>query len=140
MSLGDIIGEANGQITNIEVVEVREGSPKLKATGRGSGKGMGVGFTDLITYWQVQRAGGELYGEAATVWMTEDGEICTWKGFGVGRPTGVGGAGSYAVCGAFETNSQKLAPLNGVASVVEFETDDNGNYHWIAYEWKHPSW
>ena len=139
MALGEVIGEANGQITNIEVVGVEEGSPKLKATLRGSGKAMGVAFTDLITYTQVERAGG-LYGEGKTVWLTEDGEICTWKGFGVGRPTGIHGAGSFAVCGVFETKSQKLSRLNTVACIVEYELDDNGNYHWMAYEWKHPSW
>lgn len=139
MGLGEVIGEANGQVTNIEVLSVEEGSPKLKMTLRGSGKAMGVAFTDLVTYWQVERAGG-LYGQGESVWLTEDGEVCTWKGFAVGRPTGINGAGSHAACGAFETKSQKLSRLNTVACIVEYEFDDSGNYHWTACEWQLPSW
>jgi hypothetical protein len=140
MALGDVIGEANGSATNIEVLSVEGGSPRIKVTLRGTGKAKGVGFTDLITYTQVQKSEGILFGDGETVCLTDEGEICTWKGFGVGRPTSAGGAASFAVAGWFDTKSSKLASLNGVACIIEFETDDNGSYHWTAYEWKHPTW
>ena len=138
--LGEVIGEANGTGTNVEVLSVEQGSPKLKVTLRGSGKARGVAFTDLITYTQVEKGEGTLYGEGETVWLTDDGDVCTWKGFGIGRPTSRGGAATFAVAGSFETRSSRLAELNGVCCIVEFELDDHGNYHWTAYEWKHPSW
>ena len=89
--LGDVIGEANGTLTSTEVLSVEQGSPRLRLTLRGSGKAMGVAFTDMITHSLEVRSSGVLYGEGETVWLTEDGEISTWKGFGVGRPTGASG-------------------------------------------------
>ncbi|SRR3989442_1497996 len=138
--LGDVIGEANGTLTSTEVLSVEQGSPRLRLTLRGSGKAMGVAFTDMITHSLEVRSSGVLYGEGETVWLTEDGEISTWKGFGVGRPTGASGGGTFAVAGSIQTESKKLASLNGVACIVEYQLDDKGNYHWTAYEWKHPSW
>jgi hypothetical protein len=138
--LGEVIGEANGTVTSIEVVSVEQGSSKLKVSLRGSGKAMGVAFTDLITYTRVEKVEGIILGDGEAVWLTEDGEVCTWKGFGIGKPSGVGGAETDAVCGWFQTKSAKLAILNTIATIVEYDLDDNGNYHWTAYEWKHPSW
>jgi hypothetical protein len=107
---------------------------------RGNGKAKGVAVTDLITYTQVEKGEGTLFGEGETVWLTDDGQVCTWKGFGIGRPTSAGGAATFAVAGSFETKAPRLADLNGVCCIVEFETEDDGTYHWTAYEWKHPSW
>jgi hypothetical protein len=68
--------------------------------------------------------------------MTEDGELVSWKGFGVGKPTGPGFAASFGVCGAMQTSSERHAHLNGVASVGEYEVDSEGNYSWRLWEWK----
>jgi hypothetical protein len=138
--LGEVIGEANGTVTGIEVVSVEQGSPKLKVSCRGSGKAMGVAFTDLLTFTRVEKAEGIILGSGEAVWLTEDGEVCTWKGFGIGKPSGVGGGEMDACCGWFQTKSAKLAILNSIACLVEFELDDYGNYHHTTYEWKHPSW
>jgi hypothetical protein len=134
--LGDKLGEANGTLAGVRVLSVEEGSPKLEISMRGSGSVLGVAFTDMITYSQVVRPGGIYYGEGETVWLTEDGEVSTWKGFGVGKPTGPGFSSSLAVAGSVQTASTKLARLNGVATVVEYNTDESGNYHWTLWEWK----
>jgi len=77
-----------------------------------------------------------LYGEGQTLFMTKDGEMATWKGFGLGRPTGPGFAVRFAVCGSFQTATPKLARLLDVAILTEFETDENGNYSYKSWEWK----
>jgi hypothetical protein len=56
------------------------------------------------------------------------------------RTASTRGAATFACAGSFETKARRLAELNGVCCIVEYELDDNGNYHWTAYEWKHRSW
>jgi hypothetical protein len=55
-----------------------------------------------------------------------DGGVATWEGFGVGTTTGAGFAASYAVCGTFQTESPRLARLNRVATVSEYDVDEAG--------------
>ena len=110
--------------------------PKLEVACQGSGKLLGQEMTEFITYVQTIRPGGELYGEAQEVVMTADGEMATWTGFGVGRPTGKGFAASFRGGGSFQTTAEKLARLNGVATVAEYEVDEDGNYSYKEWEWK----
>jgi hypothetical protein len=138
--LGETIGEANGRCTGVRVLSVDAGSPQLEISAQGTGKAMGVPFTDMITYSQVMRPGGVLYGEWEMVWLTDDGEVVTSKGFGVGRPTGPGFAESFAAAGSVQTTSKRLAHLNGVAIIGEFDADEQGNYRWTAVEWKGAGW
>ncbi len=49
--------------------------------------------------------------------MTQDGEMVTWKGQGIGRLTGVG-AVSWRGAVYYQTASEKLARLNGIAGVL----------------------
>ena len=64
-----------------------------------------------------------------------DGEIVTWKGIGIGRLL-AGGAVSYRGCLSYSTASAKLARLNSIAGVFEFEVDATGNTHSKVWEWK----
>jgi hypothetical protein len=91
---------------------------------------------EFITYVQTVRPGGVLYGEAQEVGVTADGDTATWTGFGVGRSTGKGFAGSFRGSGSFQTASEKLMRLNGVATVYEYEVDEEGNYSYKEWEWK----
>lgn len=77
-----------------------------------------------------------LYGEGQVVFITPEGEIASWKGFGVGRPTGPSPAARYAVCGSFFTTAKGLVRLHTVATVLEYELDQNGAYRWTMWEWK----
>ncbi len=110
--------------------------PKLEVSCQGNGKLLGQEMTEFITYWQTVRPGGELYGEGQVVMMTQDGQMATWTGFGVGRPTGKGFAASYRVAGSFQTASKQLSRLNGLVTVIEYEVDGNGNYSYKEWEWK----
>ncbi len=123
--LGEKIGEEQGQITGVRVLSV-DGDPKLEVSFQGTGNLLGVETTDIGTYESVMRPDGTIYGEGHGVIMTADGEGVTWKGAGVGTPTGVGMAVSYRGAIYFSTASEKLAALNTYAAVYEFDVDENG--------------
>jgi hypothetical protein len=132
--LGEKLGESSGKFTATRVLSAGP-EPKLEVSFQGRGTLLGVGITDLGTYWQVVRPGGVLYGEGQVVMLTDDGEMAPWIGGGVGRPTGPGYAASYGVFGSFQTASAKLARLNGVATAMEYDVEEDGSYRWTAWEW-----
>jgi hypothetical protein len=39
------------------------------------------------------------------------------------------------VCGSTLTESQALGRLNEVATIVEFDVEEDGSYRWTAWEW-----
>ncbi len=134
--LGEQLGEASGKITATRVLPSDGPTPKLEVSFQGRGKILGVDVDNFGTVIQTIRPRGVLYGEAQTVAITTDGEVATWTGFGVGRPTGHVPAGTMGVCGSIQTASEKLARLNTVANVIEYHVDENGNYAWKMWEWK----
>jgi len=134
--LGEQIGQASGRITGMKVLEYAGARSRFEITFQGRGQIGGVGMMDIGSYWQEVRENQVLYGEGGPVWMTDEGELLSWKGFGVGRPTGSGLAASFGVCGAVQTSASKLAHLNGVATVGEYTVDEDGNYRWTLWEWK----
>jgi hypothetical protein len=93
-------------------------------------------ITNIGTYWQTLRPGGILYGEGEVLYITGDGQSAHWKGFGVGRPTGSFPAGHFAVCGSAETESQALGRFNEIATVIEYDVDQEGNYRYTTWEWR----
>jgi hypothetical protein len=135
--LGEQLGEASGKVTGTRLLRSEGPIPKQEVSFQGSGKMLTVDMNDFGTYFQVvSRPGGVLYGEGQVVIVTPDGDMALWTGFGVGRSTGRFPAGTFGVCGSFQTESQKLAHLNTVATVVEYQVDENGNYTWKLWEWK----
>lgn len=133
--LGDVIGEASGRITGVRILEYAGDRSKVEVSFQGQGKLGAVGVTDLGTYTQETRPGGVLYGEGGPLLMTDEGEVLSWKGFGVGKPTGPGFSASFGCAGSIQTSSERLAHLNGVVSIGEYEVDAEGNYHWTLWEW-----
>jgi hypothetical protein len=134
--LGEQLGEASGKIIVTKILPSDGPTPKLEISFQGSGKLLGMDMNDFCTYWQTVRPGGVLYGEGQNIMITTDGNTAIWTGFGVGRPTGRFPAGTFSVCGSFQTASEKLAHLNTVANVVEYQVDENGNYAWKMWAWK----
>jgi len=66
--------------------------------------------------------------------MTSDGEGATFRGVGVGkfvRP----GVTSWRGSLFYETASAKLAQLNGIAVVFEYEVDEGGKSEGRFYAW-----
>jgi hypothetical protein len=136
MALGDQIGEASGKITGTRVVTPLGGHTRqIEVSFQGSGSLLGHDITDIGTYVQTLRPGGVLYGEGDVLYITADGESAQWRGFGVGRPTGPFPAGHFAVCGSTETESRAWRRLNEIATVAEYDVDQEGNYHYTTWRW-----
>ena len=133
--LGEMLSEEQGKITGIRVLPSEGQDPKMEVSFQASGRLLGVDETDMGTYEAVARPDGTLHGKGQGVIMTADGEVVTWTGEGVARP-GRGLAASWRGAVYHQTASQKLARLNGVAIVFEYEVDESGNVHSKLWEWK----
>ena len=134
--LGEQIGQETGQITGMRVLPGNGGGPKVEVSFQASGTLLGVHGTNMGTYVSVTRPDGTLFGEGQGVVMTEDGEMVAWQGAGVGRFTGHGTAVSWRGATYYQTTSERLSRLNGVAGVFEYETDESGKSEDKTYEWK----
>ena len=134
--LGDLIYEQKGKVTGQRVLDVSPPRVETTFSATGSLKG-GSTVSELGTYWSEARSPEILYGEVIGTTMTNDRtEIATWKGAGIGR---MSGAGKVSFRGAiyFSTISTgKLAYLNNVVGVFEYEVDEAGNTSAKVWEWK----
>ncbi|MFF9843579.1 hypothetical protein [Streptomyces sp. NPDC013740] len=133
--LGDLIGEERGQRTGLRVVSVDGGHPHVEVSFQATGTLLGAAVEDLGTYDSVMQADGTLFGDGQGCTMTQDGDIITWQGTGVGRPDGSGGF-SYRGSIFWETASGAFSRLNGTAGVFEYEEDTDGNATAKVWEWK----
>lgn len=111
------------------------GPVKVDVSFEDGGKMLGASTNGFGTYTFEIRADGSLYGVGKGAEITQDGEMITWKGPGVGKfkPDG---AISYRGILYFRTASQKLARLNNAAGVFEYEIDPKGKAHSKIWEWK----
>jgi len=134
LMLGEMIGESHGKRTAPRVLST---SPVLKVevSFEDSGKILGNEYNGITTYWAESKPDGSLYGEGEGVYLLQNGENATMKGAGAGTIK-AGGAVSYRGAVYFNTSSPKLARLNTVAAVFEFEVDAGGNTNSKFWEWK----
>jgi len=132
--LGEQIGTGQGKRSARRVVEV-EPALKVEVSFEDLTKMLGVDGMNIGTYTSSTRPDGTLDGEGRGVFATMDGQIATWKGIGTGQLK-PGGAVSYRGCLTYNTTSPKLARLNSVAGVFEFEVDAAGNTQTKMWEWK----
>ncbi|HXB75760.1 MAG TPA: hypothetical protein VNY05_46440 [Candidatus Acidoferrales bacterium] len=131
--LGDLIGETTGKRI---VRRVLSSDPlKVEVSFEESGTMLGTPVMGFGTYSSVVRADGSIYGEGEGAMATADGELVSWKGSGLGK-FGAGGAVSYRGILYYRTASQKLALLNTVAGVFEYEVDADGKTQTKVWEWK----
>jgi hypothetical protein len=130
--IGEILGNSSGRMTGIRVLAHN----KLEVSFQGGGKLLGVEMTDIGTYTQTVKAGGVLHGEGQVIMITKDGDMATWTGFGIGKPTGDGFKASYAVAGSIQTESPNLASLNSMTVVTEYDVEENGDFAWTLWQWK----
>lgn len=132
--LGEVIGDLRGKRTGRRVLSVDKGF-KVEVAFESTGKVLGIDVMEVGTYWSESRPDGSLYGEGHGVVIGADGNNATWKGQGVGK-FAEGGAVIYRGAVYYSTTSPKLARLNGVAAVFEFDVDAEGNTHSKLWEWK----
>lgn len=131
--LGDLLGEEHGKIVGYRVLSTA--GPRVEVSFRASGKILGVETMSMGTYVSVAAPGGSMHGEGQGFVTTGDGEMATWSGSGVGKLK-PGGAASWRGAIFYQTTSPKLARLNGIAAVFEFEVDSADNTSSRMWEWK----
>jgi hypothetical protein len=134
--IGEQIGHETGQITGTRVLPSDGGAVQVEVSFQASGTLLGIPVTDMGTYASVTRPDGTLFGEGQGVAITDDGEMVAWKGQGVGRFTGHGMAVSWRGAIYFATTSERLARLNGIAAVFEYDTDEAGKSEDTTFEWR----
>ncbi|HUQ94605.1 MAG TPA: hypothetical protein VM120_23185 [Bryobacteraceae bacterium] len=132
--LGELIGESRGKRTGRRVLSTDAGF-KVEVSFEDNGKVLGIEANNIGTYWSQNRPDGSLYGEGQGVLITREGEMATWKGQGVGKFLG-SGAVSYRGALYYNTASSKLAHLNTIAALFEYEVDAEGTTHTKLWEWK----
>jgi hypothetical protein len=107
----------------------------MEITDRAVGMLCGVHVTSTVTYVGAMRPNGTIAGTGTGSVMTEDGEMATYRGTGVGRLSRPG-VTSWRGAVFYETTSTKLAKLNGIAVVFEYEVDESGKSEGHFQEWK----
>lgn len=136
--LGQLLFESKGRITGQRVISVENGMPKFEISITGTGVFTGsLEVTTTWTYWVIQRPDGTYYSQGQGIIMTRDGrEMATATGRAEGK---IIESGKMRYVGAifYETNSKnKLAFLNHLMGVNEYEVDASRNYEHRLWEWK----
>jgi hypothetical protein len=136
--LGELLFESRGRITSQRVLSVENGIPKFESSIIGTGIFTGsLEVTTSWTYWTIQRPDGTSYSQGQGVIMTKDGrDVATATGRTEGKKIGSGKT-RYVGTLFYETNSKdRLAFLNHLVGVNEYEVDALGNYEHRLWEWK----
>ena len=92
--LGYIIYEQKGKIYWYRVLDTE--GPTIETIITGTGIINGIEVTDIVTYWSkpsstsssLQNDEKVFYAEGQDVISTKEGEMATWKGYGIGRYNG----------------------------------------------------
>ena len=133
--LGEQILEETGKARGVRVLSSFPANVTLETSLDASGTLLGIEHTCIWTYTATVRPDGLVQGEGRAVYTTKDGDVATVLGTGVGKP-GRGLAASWRGSFYFFSDAEKLARLNGVAVVFEYEFDEEGNSIGKAWEWK----
>ena len=134
--LGELIYEQKGKISGYRVLDTE--GPTIETTITGTGIINGIEVTYIVTYWSKpanDSDGKTFYAEGQGVILTKDGEMATWKGYGIGHYNGRNRTDKGSVFFKTSTNG-KLAFLNNKIGVFEYEADENGNTNGKIWEWK----
>lgn len=135
--LGELFYESTGQVTVSRLLSVEGGLPKFETSFENKGKLAGIETTETCTYSAEIRPDGTLQGGGHGVIITQDGQMLTFIGSGVGRFTGQGQAASFRGVIYFHTSSEKLSRFNALAGVYEYEMDETGKgVNYRVWEWK----
>jgi len=130
--LGLQIEEGRGKRTGRRVIAT-DPHLKVEASVEENVTLLGAEGASIITYVSSTKPDGSLHGEGEGVFASAQGDMVTWKGTGVGLFT-EGGAIHYCGSVSFTTTSQKLANLNGISGVFQWEIDPQGNTHSRIWE------
>jgi hypothetical protein len=133
--LGELIGEMEGKVSSQRVIDVK--GPTMETSVTASGKLRDVQVIETLTYVANTSSKGVLHGVGnGIITTTEDGDLATYTGEGIGR---FDASGVLKWRGAifFEASSEgKLGFLNNIVGVFEAEVDAQGNFRDKTWEWK----
>jgi hypothetical protein len=129
---GEKIGEGNGQRGMRRVLSTQPNF-KVEVSFEETGKLMGVEGMNMGTYTAITKPDGSLEGVGEGVFATLDGEFVTWRGMGVGHFVEAG-AVHYTGMLSYSTTSTKLAKLNAITAMFEFDVDATGKTRSKVYD------
>lgn len=135
--LGEKIGETVGKTTGRRVLQNEHGhGMTMEITMEEHGKLLGHDMVNYGTYSAVM-CGKHLEGVGQGIAMTPEGESATWTATGVGNFTGKGMGVAWRGSLTYHTESAKLAKLNGLCALFEYDIDETGNAtKGRVFEWK----
>lgn len=134
LMLGELIGEMQGKVSSQRVIDVK--GPTMETSIMASGSLKGVQVTEALTYMANTTSKGILHGVGNGIMTTQEGDVATYTGEGIGK---FDGSGILKWRGAifFEASSEgKLGFLNNTVGVFEAQVDTGGNFTDKTWEWK----
>jgi hypothetical protein len=134
--LAGLIGEEHGRTTLTRVLPGTDVGPVMEVSFQANGIILGVQTNDIGTFLASARPDGSLFGDGQGLVTTPDGEVAMWRGQGIGRRLGAGGATAWRGAIFYQTTCQRLLALNGMAVVFEFDIDEQGLTQSKSWEWK----
>jgi len=130
--LGEQITDLKGKVISQRVLDAQGPTMEISISAKGSAKGVQV--NESLTYVARPSSPGVLHGKGQGVLMSEDSEMVTYTGEGIGRITHSGVTWRGAVF--LRTGTGKLASLSNVVGIFEAEVDMEGNFSEKSWEWK----
>jgi len=132
--LGELIAEERGKVTGRRVLDSQAG--KIEHSFNASAKVKGVEGMDMGTYVSWTLPDGSMEGKGEGVFMSNDGQMVSWTGTGIGQFKGPGKI-RYRGSLHFKTMSKgSLSSMNNIVGVFEHEGDLEGNVSTKTWEWK----
>jgi hypothetical protein len=134
--LGELIGENEGKVSSQRVIDVK--GPTMETSVTASGRLRGVQVTETLTYVANTSSKGVLHGVGNGIITTQDGDLATYTGEGIGRYD-ASGVLDWRGAIFFEASSEgegKLGFLNNLVGVFEAQVDAEGNFTDKIWEWK----
>jgi len=125
MTIGEVISEGKGKRTGRRILAT-EPQFLVEVSFEETTKLLGIDGMNIGTYSSSNKPDGSIYGQGEGVFATMDGEFVTWRAIGIGHFL-AGGAVSYKGAISFRTTAAKLARVNGMAGVLEFEVAADGS-------------
>jgi hypothetical protein len=81
--LGELTGENEGKVSSQRVIDVK--GPTMETSVTASGRLRGVQVTETLTYVANTSSKGVLHGVGNGIITTQDGDLATYTGEGIGR-------------------------------------------------------
>lgn len=132
--LGELIGETTGKMSGQRVIDLEGPTTETNVSSIGTLRGISV--TQMLTYVAGQTSKGIIHGIGKGIISTEDGEIATFTGEGIGRFDSTGGLKWRGAMFFHTSSAGKLEFLNNVVGVFESNVDTSGNFTDKIWEWK----